>query len=203
MFATVWPHRLSCPCRPTILEQSNHDKKKANWLLRIHTLTGARVTPPASVVATFSTFSRYTPASAEEKHAIVTAASPSKRDCTGWDVAFGLFNSSWSRTTMATPADNTTKQSHCLTLYARPSIMTETIAVVTSFAWDVTWKRGAERFERATYVRVFCMKYRRAGMLIFKASNGRSKIFSLNDVNKSPLVTMYSKAHEIKNCRVN
>ena len=70
---------------------------------------------------------------------------------------------------------------------------TETIAVVTNFAWYVTWKTGAVRFDYAVYNNEFWTKYKSAGIRIFNASYGRSMMFALIDSTTRPFVAKYSK----------
>lgn len=60
---------------------------------------------------------------------------------------------------------------------------------------------GAARLDRATYKRVFWTRYKRAGTEILRASRGRSRIFSLMEWNRPPLVALNSRAAERKNLR--
>ena len=117
-----------------ILIKAIQIEKNAICTLRIHMETGARACPP-SFVGRLSTFSKYTPANAEHKHATVTAIKPTNKFCALAESSPSLASPLLSRapkTTTATPIPKIDKQVHCFIVYRRCSIITLTIAVVNN-----------------------------------------------------------------------
>jgi len=87
--------------------------------------------------ADFTTFSKYTPANPDEKHARRTAISP----LVGLWVESGLdpcldWSSSWTR---VTPTMRRRRANHWWRNSSFRSRRTENMAVVRIFSWYVTW----------------------------------------------------------------